>query len=191
MFHLLYHFFGIIWGVKFFLHTALAFLAATATLGATAPEKSVATPAKSTVAPAKNAEAPKKQLIPASEWKMIRQIAVNYDLSDEATWLLAAIRRHENGRPGLEFGVGGPMDSGHKAHRYRDGVKSFYVQGYWAAGTIRKHYTGDLTAFGRRYNPPHAAKWTTAVTSLIKRLKAENNSKLPGEKPAKKVISLP
>ena len=191
MFHLLYHFFGIIWGVKFFLHTALAFLAATAALGATAPEKSVATPAKSTVAPAKNAEAPKKQLIPASEWKMIRQIAVNYDLSNEATWLLAAIRRHENGRPGLEFGVGGPMDSGHKAHRYRDGVKSFYVQGYWAAGTIRKHYTGDLTAFGRRYNPPHAAKWTTAVTSLIKRLKAENNSKLPGEKPAKKVISLP
>ena len=55
---------------------------------------------------------PKKPLIPTSEWKMIRQIAVNYDLSDEATWLLAAIRRHENGRPGLEFGVGGPMDSG-------------------------------------------------------------------------------
>ena len=191
MFHLLYHFFGIIWGVKFFLHTVLAFLAATAALGATAPEKRVTTPAKSAATPAKPAETPKKQLIPASEWKMIRQIAVNYDLSNEATWLLAAIRRHENGRPGLEFGVGGPMDSGHKAHRYRDGVKSFYVQGYWAAGTIRKHYTGDLTAFGRRYNPPHAAKWTMAVTSLIKRLKAENNSKLPGEKPAKKVISLP
>ena len=191
MFHLLYHFFGIIWGVKFFLHTVLAFLAATAALGATAPEKRVTTPAKSAATPAKPAETPKKQLIPASEWKMIRQIAVNYDLSDEATWLLAAIRRHENGRPGLEFGVGGPMDSGHKAHRYRDGVKSFYVQGYWAAGTVRKHYTGDLTAFGRRYNPPHAAKWTTAVTSLIERLKAENNSKLPGEKPAKKVISLP
>ena len=120
-----------------------------------------------------------------------RQIAVNYDLDEEATWLLAAIRRHENGRPGLEFGVGGPMDSGHKAHRYRDGVKSFYLQGYWAAGTIRKHYTGDLTAFGKRYNPPHAAKWTTAVTSLIKRLKAENNSTLPGVKPAKKVIDLP
>ena len=66
---------------------------------------------------------------------MIRQIAANYDLDEEATWLLAAIRRHENGRPGLEFGVGGPMNSGHRAHRYRDGVKSFYVQGYWAAGT--------------------------------------------------------
>lgn len=122
---------------------------------------------------------------------MIRQIAVNYDLDDEATWLLAAIRRHENGRPGLEFGVGGPMNSGHKAHRYRDGVKSFFVQGYWAAGTVRKHYKGDIAAFGRRYNPANAAKWSTSVTSLIRRLKAENGSKLPGAKPAKKFIRLP
>ena len=177
--------------MKFCLHTVFALFAATAALGANMPAKSVATPVTTPAKSAKPAETPKKPLIPASEWKMIRQIAVNYDLSDEATWLLAAIRRHENGRPGLEFGVGGPMDSGHKAHRYRDGVKSFYVQGYWAAGTIRKHYTGDLTAFGKRYNPPHAAKWTTAVSSLIKRLKAENNSKLPGVKPEKKIISLP
>lgn len=191
MFHLLYHFFGIIWGVKFFLHTVLAFLAATAALGATAPEKSVTTPAKSAATPAKPAETPKKQLIPASEWKMIRQIAVNYDLSDEATWLLAAIRRHENGRPGLEFGVGGPMDSGHKAHRYRDGVKSFYVQGYWAAGTIRNHYKGNIAEFSKRYNPLHATTWATSVSSLVSRLKAENNSALPGVKPAKKVIALP
>ena len=76
-------------------------------------------------------------LIPAHEWRMIREIAASDGLNDEQTWLLAAIRRHENGRPGLEFGVGGPMNSGHRAHRYRDGVKSFYVQGYWAAGTVR------------------------------------------------------
>ena len=122
---------------------------------------------------------------------MIRQIAANYDLDEEATWLLAAIRRHENGRPGLEFGVGGPMDSGHKAHRYRDGVKSFYVQGYWAAGTVRKHYRGDVAAFGRRYNPANATKWSASVSSLIVRLKAENNNRLPGKKPAKREISLP
>ena len=191
MFQTIIPLFGIIRGVKFFLYTVFALFIGFAALGANAPAKSAAAPVTPPAKPAKPAETPKKPLIPASEWKMIRQIAVNYDLSDEATWLLAAIRRHENGRPGLEFGVGGPMDSGHKAHRYRDGVKSFYLQGYWAAGTIRKHYTGDLTAFGKRYNPPHAAKWTTAVTSLIKRLKAENNSTLPGVKPAKKVISLP
>ena len=132
-----------------------------------------------------------KPLIPASEWRMIRQIAVNYGLDDESTWLLAAIRRHENGRAGLEFGVGGPMDSGHRAHRYRDGVKSFYVQGYWAAGTIRRHYRGDVAAFGRRYNPSNAEKWAMSVKSLIKRLKADNGNALPGTKPQKRVISLP
>ena len=170
--------------MKFCLHIVFALFAATAALGAEAPVAPAAPSATSM-------GVPKKPLIPASEWKMIRQIAVNYDLSDEATWLLAAIRRHENGRPGLEFGIGGPMDSGHKAHRYRDGVKSFYVQGYWAAGTVRKHYTGNIAEFGRRYNPLHAAKWAASVTSLISRLKAENNSKLPGEKPAKKFINLP
>ena len=124
-------------------------------------------------------------LIPAVEWRMIRQIAVNYDLTDEQTWLLAAIRRHENGRPGLEFGVGGPMNSGHRAHRYRDGVKSFYVQGSWAAGTIRRHFTGDVASFGQRYNPLNARKWTKSVSSLIDRLKRENNSTLPGLRPQK------
>ena len=82
------------------------------------------------------------------------------------------------------------MDSGHRAHRYQDGVKSFYVQGYWAAGTIRRHYKGDLVAFGKRYNPIHAAKWTKAVTLIIARLKAENGFRLPGEKPAKRKIGL-
>ena len=159
---------------------------------ATTPAKPVtATVAQPPATLAKSAEAPKTPIIPASEWKMIRQIAVNYDLSDEATWLLAAIRRHENGRPGLEFGVGGPMDSGHKAHRYRDGVKSFYVQGYWAAGTIRNHYKGNIAEFSKRYNPLHATTWAASVSSLVSRLKAENNSALPGVKPAKKVIALP
>lgn len=130
-------------------------------------------------------------LVPAREWAMIRQIAVNYDLDEESTWLLAAIRRHENGRPGLEFGVGGPMNSGHPSHRYQDGYKSFYIQGMWAAGTVRKHYKGDLAAFGKRYNPPHPKKWSDGVASLIARLKAENGNKLPGAKPAKKKIEFP
>ena len=133
----------------------------------------------------------KAPLIPAAEWRMIRQIAANYDLDEDATWLLAAIRRHENGRPGLEFGIGGPMNSGHRAHRYRDGVKSFYVQGYWAAGTVRKHYRGDIAAFGRRYNPANAAQWSASVSSLVARLKAENGNTLPGHRPAKREISLP
>ena len=133
--------------------------------------------------------APKpKPLISAAEWTKIRQTAVNYSLTDEQTWLLAAIRRQENGRPGLEFGVGGPMNSGHPAHRFQDGYKSFYVQAAWAAGTVKKHYKGDLPAFGRRYNPLHAAKWSANVASLIRRLKAENGNMLPGTKPEKRVF---
>ena len=131
------------------------------------------------------------RLIPAREWRMIRQVAVNYDLSEDATWLLAAIRRHENGRPGLEFGVGGPMNSGHRAHRYQDGVKSFYIQGLWASGTIRKHYTGDLVEFGRRYNPPDPVRWANGVRSLIRRLKVENNNRLPGKRPRARKIAFP
>ena len=130
-------------------------------------------------------------LIPAHEWKMIREVAVNYDLDEERTWLLAAIRRHENGPPGREFGVGGPMNSGHRAHRFQDGVKSFYVQAMWAAGTVKKHYTGDLVAFGKRYNPPYPKKWSDGVASLIRRLKAENGNKLPGVRPAKRKIAFP
>ena len=130
-------------------------------------------------------------LIPAHEWRMIREIAASDGLSDEQTWLLAAIRRHENGRPGLEFGVGGPMNSGHRAHRYRDGVKSFYIQGLWASGTIRRHYKGDLVKFGRRYNPPDPAGWARCVRVLIRRLKAENNNRLPGKRPRARKIAFP
>lgn len=130
-------------------------------------------------------------LIPAHEWRMIREIAASDGLNDEQTWLLAAIRRHENGRPGLEFGVGGPMNSGHRAHRYQDGVKSFYIQGLWASGTIRKHYTGDLVEFGRRYNPPDPVRWANGVRSLIRRLKTENNNRLPGKRPRARKIAFP
>ena len=117
--------------------------------------------------------------LPAHEWTMLRQVAAEYGLSKEETWLLAAIRIHENGRPGLEFGVGGPMDSGHKAHRYQDGVKSFRVQCAWAAGTIRKRYTGDIAVFAKRYNPYHATAWARNVTAVIARLKRHHNGILP------------
>ena len=117
--------------------------------------------------------------LPAHEWTMLRQVAAECGLNTEETWLLAAIRLHENGRPGLEFGVGGPMNSGHKAHRYRDGIKSFLVQCSWAAGTVRKRYTGDLRTFAKRYNPYHATAWARNVSAVIARLKRHHNNVLP------------
>ena len=143
------------------------------------------------LASAASAAATPKPLLPEREWRMIREVAVSYDLSEDATWLLAAIRRHENGRPGLEFGVGGPMNSGHPAHRYQDGVKSFYIQAMWAAGTIRKHYTGDLEQFAKHYNPAHPRSWLAGIRSNLHRLKSENRFKLPGTKPAKRKIEYP
>lgn len=129
--------------------------------------------------------------LPAREWAMVRQLAVNYDLSEEQTWLLAAIRRHENGRAGLEFGIGGPMNSGHPAHRYRDGYKSFYIQGSWAAGTVKRHFTGDFDHFGRRYCPVAPGTWATRVRYLVRKLKAENGGRLPGIRPPKRKIDFP
>ena len=133
----------------------------------------------------------KKPLIPDREWALIRQIAVNYDLDNEQTWLLAAIRRHENGRPGLEFGIGGPMNSGHPAHRYRDGFKSFYVQGSWAAGTVKRHFKGDVTEFSKRYCPAGAKHWAKCISSILVRMKSENHYRLPGERPPKRNINFP
>lgn len=133
----------------------------------------------------------KKPVLSAREWAMVRQIAVNYELNEEQTWLLAAIRRHENGRPGLEFGIGGPMDSGHPSHRYRDGFKSFYVQGSWAAGTVKSHYTGDVAEFAKRYCPGGAKHWAKCISSILVRLKSENRYRLPGVRPPKRNIDFP
>ena len=148
--------------------------------------------AASSCFPSEQAGAAKRApLLPEREWAMIRQIAVNYDLDNESTWLLAAIRRHENGRPGLEFGIGGPMDSGHPSHRYRDGFKSFYVQGSWAAGTVKNNYNGDIYAFGKRYCPGGWKKWAESVTKLVARLKVENRYRLPGKRPPKREVNFP
>lgn len=129
--------------------------------------------------------------LPAEEWKMIREVAVNYDLDDDATWLLAAIRKHENGRPGLEFGVGGPITSKHPSHRYQDGIKSFYIQAMWAAGTIRSRYTGDIAAFGKVYNPKTPDVWSSRILVQMIRLKHANGYRLPGVRPAKRNITFP
>jgi len=119
-----------------------------------------------------------KVTLPASEWKVVREVAGEYGLSKHGEKLLAAIRLHENGLVGLEFGIGGPVNNGHPAHRFAQGVKnrhsfneaSFRCQAQWAAGTIKKRYRGDLLAFARIYCPCNAWKWYVGVSSLMYRL---------------------
>ena len=47
------------------------------------------------------------------------------------------------------------------------------------AGTIKNRDTGDLRAFGERYNPRHAATLTKNVAAIIARLKRQHNGVLP------------
>ena len=91
------------------------------------------------------------QVNPDQELSVISGVAQQYKLTPEQTKLLFAIRRAENGTQGREFGVLVP-----EAMRFAndpDPMKSFNIQAMWAAGTIKKRYTGDLKAFSQRWAP--------------------------------------
>ena len=98
--------------------------------------------------------------MPATEVEILDAVGREYGLTGDRLKLLFAIRKIENGRPGVEMGVGSDTP-GHRARRYAgDFERSLRVQAQWAAGTIRKRYTGDTAAFARRYCPPNWHNWT-------------------------------
>jgi hypothetical protein len=87
----------------------------------------------------------------SEEFGLIKQVAKEYDLDQRETKLLFAIRKAENGKQGLEFGV---MNK--EARRFaksKDSRQSLVTQARWAAGTIDKRFTGDLEEFRDRYAP--------------------------------------
>lgn len=81
------------------------------------------------------------------EKAITRQVAYIYGLSPQQTALLLAIRDHEAGRPGKEFGVEHPH-----AMRYSDGVHSFIIQAKWAAGTIKRHCPNTRAVTLQQFN---------------------------------------
>jgi len=98
--------------------------------------------------------------MPATEVRILAEVGREYGLTGDRLRLLFAIRKIENGRPGVEMGVGSDFP-GHRSRRYAGNfAKSLHVQAQWAAGTISKRYTGDLTAFAQRYCPPNWKNWT-------------------------------
>ena len=100
------------------------------------------------------------QALPAHEVAIILEAGRSYELEGEALQLLLVIRKIENGGPGMEMGVASDFPN-HRSHRYAgQAAKSLRLQALWAAGTIRKHYTGDLEAFAKRYCPPKWDHWT-------------------------------
>jgi hypothetical protein len=86
--------------------------------------------------------------LPDKEVYLIGQISEKYELTQEQKLLLCAIRKHEHGAPGKEFGV-----LSRAAQKYSDGYLSFIIQGEAAAQIILDSYSGDLVSFSRRYAP--------------------------------------
>jgi hypothetical protein len=106
---------------------------------------------------------------PAREIEIISEVAREYNLTTHQTKLLFVIRKIENGRPGLEFGVGDGIPK-HPARRYAGQFEeSLRVQAQWAAGTITKRYKGNLQKFAVIYCEraslwhTNAKKWLTKI----------------------------
>jgi len=107
--------------------------------------------------------------LPAREVAILQSVGREYGLSGDSLKLLLAIRKVENGGPGLEMGVASDFPS-HRSHCHAGNFdKSLRLQAQWAAGTIRNHYTGDLEAFAKRYCPPQWRHWTTLVRHWMNR----------------------
>lgn len=98
-----------------------------------------------------SAEAHARAFLPLNEQMILLDVADEYGLSDQETDLLFTIRKIENGGSGREMGV-----MLKEAQRYAgDFEASLRLQAQYAAGTIKKRYTGDLALFASRWCPDH------------------------------------
>jgi hypothetical protein len=99
------------------------------------------------------------EALPSREVAILISVGQQYGLSEDEQRLLLTIRKIENGGPGVEMGVASDYPD-HRAHRHAGDLdRSLRVQAKWAAGTIKKHYSGDLEAFAKRYCPPNWKHW--------------------------------
>ena len=96
-------------------------------------------------------------ILPDEEEARVQIVAAAYSLSPEQGALLRAIRRAENGAPHLAFGV---------ADRR---CNTYHKQALWTANTIRRRYTGDLTAFARRWCPDNWRVWLKNVRFFMRK----------------------
>jgi hypothetical protein len=100
-------------------------------------------------------------------------VALAYRLDARQTALLLALRVHENGPRGCEFGVGA-WQPNHPARRFAAVPwLSFRVQAEWAAGTIRKHgFNGDVAGWAARTGwclPHERRQWVLSVERIYRK----------------------
>ena len=105
--------------------------------------------------------------LPARERQIIKAVADDYKLNPDQTRLLYVIRKIEHGKQGREFGILHPdaMRYAGKPVTETNAVLSFTLQAEWAAGTVKKRYSGDLLAFANRYCPIGAKNDPTGLNN--------------------------
>ncbi len=90
-----------------------------------------------------------RSALPEADRAILASVADQYGLTGDARKLLFVIYRVERGVPGREMGILTPA-----AQRLKgDYAASLRLQAQYAAGTIKKRYTGDLAAFAARWCP--------------------------------------
>lgn len=97
----------------------------------------------------------------ARDREILLRVAKEEGLNLEQTNFLLTIRIIENGRPGLELGVGDGTRR-HRARRYAgDHDKSLRLQGQWVAGAIKKRFysRSDMYTFAKRHCPLGPYQW--------------------------------
>jgi len=115
--------------------------------------------------------------MPPNEVNIISDVGKEYKLTGDSLKLLFVIRKIENGRNGLEMGVGDGIKE-HPSRRYAgDFNKSLRLQAQWAAGTIRKRFTGDLKKFAERYCPVNSKNWLRMAKSWMGKEEGRGNKK--------------
>lgn len=92
------------------------------------------------------------------EARHIALIADSWNFNQEQADLLAIIRRVENGRDHVAFGV------------KKKSAKTWESQAHFAAETIQLRYTGDLRTFGKRWCPADHKNWNRMASYYRRQL---------------------
>jgi hypothetical protein len=105
----------------------------------------------------------------AHDRAILLQVAKEEGLTREQTNFLLTIRIIENGRPGIELGVGDGTP-GHPARRFAGHHdKSLRLQGQWVAGAIKKRFSDvtDMYTFAKRHCPLGPYNWYRNASSYM------------------------
>ena len=108
--------------------------------------------------------------INAHDRAILLQVARDAKLNHEQTEFLLIIRIIENGRPGLEMGVGDGIPK-HPARRYAGNHdKSLRLQAQWVAGAIKKRFKSymDTYTFAKRHCPLNTFTWYWNARNYMK-----------------------